>query len=81
MTAKQTKRPVQVVHHTGEDETEQISAYLNCSRCLVELPIGMSPREFKRLDVGLTRDGIQVWCVRHNVNVSRMELRVKGEKS
>ena len=71
-----SKPTVQVVHYDGKKEKEQCSLYLNCKQCLDELPQGQSPREFKRLDVGLTKDGLQVWCTRHNVNVDRMEWRV-----
>lgn len=77
MKSSSTRAKVQVVHHNGIDEPDQGIAYFNCSQCLNELPSGQSPREFKRLDVSLTKDGLQVWCVRHGINVDRMELRVK----
>ena len=46
-----------------------IGSYLHCGRCLEEMPAGMSPKEYQRIQVGFTEIGLQVWCVRHDMNV------------
>jgi hypothetical protein len=51
-----------------------IEAYIHCGRCLTERPAFMSAAEFARLAVGYTPSGIQVWCVRHNMNVYHLDL-------
>lgn len=50
-------------------EKEQIVSYAHCRQCFAELPDGMSMEEWARLSVGLTPLGLQVWCVRHGMNV------------
>lgn len=52
----------------------QIFGYINCGKCLDELPEGQSPKEYARLNVGLTPHGIQVWCVRHDCDVIHYTL-------
>jgi hypothetical protein len=51
-----------------------IGAYLHCALCLGECPPSQSPAEFARLSFGSTPYGLQVWCVRHNVNVYHLDL-------
>jgi hypothetical protein len=51
-----------------------ITAYFNCRRCLAECPPFMSAAEFARLNFGQTPYGLQVWCVRHNMNVYHLDL-------
>ena len=51
-----------------------ITAYMHCQRCLDELPEGTSPQEYSSLDVGWTKQGLQVWCSRHQANVCHMDL-------
>lgn len=48
----------------------KIELNLNCKFCIQELPAGESAQSYARLDVGLTADGLQVWCVRHNLSVA-----------
>jgi len=65
--------------HTVPSEDNEIKAFIHCRECLKELPEGMSPRDYARLEVGVTPEGIQVWCKRHEVNVvhiSNIEKRV-----
>jgi len=52
----------------------QITAFMHCARCLREMPKGESPESWARLNVGLTPKGIQVWCVRHDVNVAHVDF-------
>jgi hypothetical protein len=58
------------------DQTNEITAYFHCQKCLdewkdgVEGSRGLSPGEYARTQAGLTGNGsIQVWCNRHNQNV------------
>ncbi len=56
-----------------------IGAYMHCVRCLHEvqqlraLGAPVSPREYARLNVGATRLGLQIWCVRHERNVFHID--------
>lgn len=50
-----------------------IVSFFHCRKCMERLPAGKSPQEWARLNVGFTRDGaIQVWCVRHDMNVTTL---------
>jgi len=55
-----------------------ISAYCHCGLCLEERPDGVSPRDWGQLEVGFTREGIQVWGKRHEVNV--IHINFQGQK-
>jgi hypothetical protein len=55
-----------------------IVGYKHCHHCLAGLPPLTSPAEWARLNIGVTKRGFQVWCVRHNVNV--MEIDLLGQK-
>lgn len=52
-----------------------IKQFMHCSKCIVELPRGKSPREWAQLEVGFTREGIQIWCKRHEVNVCHIDFQ------
>jgi hypothetical protein len=52
-----------------EAETKQIQTFLHCARCTRENP-GMPPKKWARLEVGFTRRGLQVWCLRHDMEVA-----------
>lgn len=51
-----------------------IHQYLHCGRCLEELPDGISPRDWAQNEVGMTKQGIQVWCRRHECNVVHIDF-------
>lgn len=58
----------------------EIFSYCICSKCFEEWEAtrpGVSPSEFGRLNVGFTPPpaGLQVWCVRHNVNVMHIDFQ------
>ncbi len=55
--------------------TNEMSAFLHCAKCLLEIPAGVSPREYSSLEVGWTKLGIQVWCKRHDVNVVHIDFQ------
>lgn len=52
----------------------EIEMFFNCARCLGEMPDDVSAAEWARLNVGWTDNGIQVWCVRHDLNVINLTL-------
>ena len=61
-----------------EKTANRISMFFHCSKCLEEIPEGVSPREWARLEVGWTKEGLQVWCKRHEMNV--VDLDFLGQK-
>ena len=66
---------ISAVHFSNREEPCQIFSYLHCGQCLKEVPEGQSPETYARLNVGMTKKGIQVWCVRHKCSV---DFRVCG---
>ena len=46
---------------------------LVCSACADDFSAGQSDaaslRDFMRIDVGFTKDGLQIWCQRHDRNI------------
>ena len=54
--------------------TNEIKAFMHCKRCLSEMPDGTSPREWAKLEVGWTDLGLQVWCMRHDINVMHVDF-------
>lgn len=49
--------------------TMEISGFWHCGKCLAEKPGDISPRDYAKLEAGLTPLGFQLWCVRHECNV------------
>ncbi len=47
----------------------RILSFFNYARCFTEKPGNESMARWARLNVGLTPTGIQVWCVRHRMEV------------
>lgn len=54
--------------------TNGIATFFHCSRCIDEKPNGQSPQEWARLSIGFTKEGLQVWCVRHDMNVAHVHF-------
>jgi hypothetical protein len=52
----------------------EISGYLHCGRCMEDLPPGISPKEYQRVQVGKTPRGLQVWCTRHDCNILHIDF-------
>ena len=52
----------------------QIEMYLHCGLCLKELPKDTSPAEYQDVAVGWTKQGIQVWCNRHQANMLHIDF-------
>lgn len=63
-------------HDPRGDQPCEIQTYLHCGECLREIPEGVAPREWARLNFGLTGDGsLQLWCARHNINVDVISVK------
>lgn len=49
-----------------------------CAKCADEVASGaagaVSMRDYGRLDVGFTERGLQVWCVRHDLNIVHVDF-------
>ena len=56
----------------------KIERYMHCILCIREKPADVAMRDWARLNVGATDNGLQVWCTRHNVNVAALDFR--GQK-
>jgi hypothetical protein len=54
--------------------TNEIGMYFHCGKCLQERPDDQSPRDWQRIQVGMTKQGLQVWCVRHECNVIHVDF-------
>lgn len=49
-----------------------------CGRCQAERPATVTLGEYAQLVVGLTPDGIQVWCERHDGNVVHLRATIQN---
>ena len=65
-----------------ERDMENISCRIrteySCERCAKEKGNDYRTDEWSNLRVGLTRDGFQVWCLRHQVNVADVTIQKDG---
>ena len=58
-----------------DEDDRQIVSFFHCAQCLDERPEGQSPRDWTRLEFGLTADRrLQVWCLRHEREVGTFLL-------
>lgn len=53
---------------------DHIEQFITCSACYQEMPGNVAPAEWARLNVGFTETGIQIWCVRHQLNVADINV-------
>jgi hypothetical protein len=51
-----------------------IVSYFHCGKCLNEKPDEMSPRDFQKIQAGFTKEGIQIWCLRHECNILHVDF-------
>lgn len=62
----------------------EIELFTHCGQCIGEIEAGTagtdSPAEYARLSVGTTADGIQVWCERHNCNVTHFKFEAVADE-
>lgn len=61
--------------YEGPSNENEMGMFLHCGLCLIEKPDGVSPRDWCRHEVGWTRKGLQIWCLRHNVNVCHIDFQ------
>jgi len=56
--------------------TNEIVTFLHCRLCTDELEAGeieLSPRDYAELEVGFTEIGLQIWCRRHECNITHVD--------
>jgi len=58
--------------------TNEIEMYFHCALCLEEKPGNESPMSWQRIQVGFTKWGVQVWCVRHDCNIAHVDFQGKS---
>jgi len=69
-----------VIHDTRFTVPDQGNAYMHCGKCLKEMPSGVSPKDYARQQAAITKEGfIQVWCTRHDCNISLMKIEAKAD--
>ena len=54
--------------------TNEITQFLHCSKCIDELPGDESPRSYARYEIGFTEIGLQMWCQRHECNIVHIDF-------
>jgi hypothetical protein len=56
----------------------QIDVYLHCGLCIEEWEAEhrgtISPKDFARVQAGWTKQGLQIWCNRHDVNIVHIDF-------
>ena len=58
--------------------SDEIKLFFHCALCLDDMPLGESPQSYQRIQVGFTKLGLQVWCIRHDVNIAHIDF--EGQK-
>lgn len=56
------------------ENLSNIESFFHCSKCMKEIPSGVSPRDWQKNEVGFTKKGLQVWCIRHEENVIHLDF-------
>jgi hypothetical protein len=53
-----------------------IEQFLHCKLCIKEVMAGASdsPRDYSKYSVGWTKQGLQVWCNRHDRNMLHVDF-------
>jgi len=58
--------------------TNEIKMFMHCQLCADEFENhehpGESMRTFTKYEVGYTKQGLQVWCIRHEKNVMHIDF-------
>lgn len=55
--------------------TNQIHLYIHCALCLEAWPKDEGPRTWQRLSIGWTKQGLQIWCARHECNIMHIDFQ------
>jgi hypothetical protein len=63
--------PITPGHISARNE---IGMYFHCRQCFGEKPDGQSMKQWARLEVGYTKIGLQVRCVRHGTNLIHLDF-------
>ncbi len=63
-----------------------IQLYLHCRKCIEEITEGRaggenSPKEYQRIQAGWTKEGLQVWCTRHDLNIVHIDFEGTQHKA
>jgi hypothetical protein len=62
--------------HGMDEQCKDVKGmFLTCNECLNEMPPSESPSSFMRVNVFATMDGLQVWCVRHDLLILRLDFK------
>lgn len=69
--------PITLIHDSDPLKACMIIRFLHCARCLEERPEDQSPAEWARLNIGMTKQGIQIWCERHHSSVDDIKFSDK----
>jgi hypothetical protein len=56
------------------DNKNNIQAFLHCALCLAETPQDQSPKDYQRIQAGWTKEGLQIWCNRHECNIIHIDF-------
>ena len=55
-----------------------INSHIVCNECIKELSTlpssDVNLKNFVKFEVGFTKLGIQIWCIRHNINVCHVNF-------
>jgi len=62
------------IHQLKIYERCQIESFFHCKECLAELPEDESPRNYQRIQAGWTKQGLEVWCVRHELKIIHVDF-------
>ena len=53
-----------------------IENHIVCNKCVEELSNESNPeinlKSYAKFEVGFTSTGLQIWCIRHNINIYQM---------
>ena len=52
----------------------QIESFFHCKKCMDQLPDNESPMNYQNIQAGWTEQGLQVWCVRHDLKIIHIDF-------
>ena len=58
-------------------DDNKIESFLHCGLCINELKAmggEQSPRDYANVSVGWNKEGLQVWCNRHDCNILHVDF-------
>jgi hypothetical protein len=56
----------------------RIETFIHCAHCIETRPPTTPARDWAKLEIGIDDEGnIQVWCVRHDVNIAVFRMSVE----